>query len=82
MGHVSTDDLFRVMADLRKAERKLDGLMRFAEGDMVRPVYCRECKHYRRHAHDRGVDDRCDLWNRETRARDFCSVGERREKDG
>ena len=81
MGHISTRDMFEILSELRTTEGKLDDLMRYAERDLVKPVRCRECKHYRPNAHDRGVDDRCDMWNRETRATEYCSKGERREPD-
>ena len=79
MGHISTRDMFEILSELRTTEGKLDDLMRYAEDDLVKPVRCRECQHYRRNAHDRGVDDLCDLWNLETRANEYCSQGERGE---
>ena len=41
--------------------------------DVVSVVRCRDCKYFRLWRHDRGEDSRCEYWNTETAADDFCS---------
>ena len=79
MGYVSTQDIARVMSELREVEKKLDDLMKFAESDLVKPVRCRECKYAQR-----DVMFNNDLWcDGIQRNPDFyCADGERRNANG
>lgn len=73
---VSTEDLFKVLSDVRLASDRLDDLMRFAE-NMVRPVRCKECAHwYKRHC----AHGWCATFATEPDF--FCADGERRDEDG
>ena len=41
--------------------------------DAVTVVRCRDCMYFRPWRHDRGEDSRCEFWNAEIDAEDYCS---------
>ena len=41
--------------------------------DAVPVVRCKDCMYFRPWRHDRGEDSRCEFWNAEIGAEDYCS---------
>ena len=41
--------------------------------DAVPVVRCKDCMYFRPWRHDRGEDSRCEFWNTEMGAEDYCS---------
>lgn len=41
--------------------------------DAVPVVRCKDCMYFRPWRHDRGDDSRCEFWNTEMGAEDYCS---------
>lgn len=41
--------------------------------DALRIVRCKDCMYFRPWRHDRGDDSRCEFWNTEMSAEDYCS---------
>lgn len=41
--------------------------------DAVTVVRCKDCMYFRPWRHDRGEDSRCEFWNAEIDAEDYCS---------
>ena len=41
--------------------------------DAERVIHCRDCMYFRPWRHDRGDDSRCEFWNIEMGADDYCS---------
>ena len=63
----------------RKAARTLTGMdfVLMLKGqpavDAVPVVRCKDCMYFRPWRHDRGEDSRCEFWNAEIGAEDYCS---------
>ena len=49
--------------------------------DQANIVRCKECIYFRPWKHDRGDDSRCEYWNMEMSAEDYCSKALYKEEE-